>query len=135
MKVLILGSMLFSFILILSGCDNVNDVNNDNPTISAEISWTQDVTSINMVAVGIGASKISQNIIYELKPGMGKIYWVSEGVDYSKNIEVGSSEDGNESEESDNNVECEQEGEHEGENEGCIFSFSFSGDALTITKR
>ena len=135
MRTLILGSMLILFIYILSGCENVNDVNNDNPTISAEISWTQDVTNINMAAVGSEPSEISQNIIYELKPGIGKIYWVSDGIDYSKNIEVGSSEDENEGEDADDNIECEQEGEHEGENEGCVYSFSFSGDALTIAKR
>lgn len=44
--------MLLTSIQILIGCDNVNDVNNDNPIISAEINWTEDVTSIDMEEVG-----------------------------------------------------------------------------------
>ena len=53
MRALLLCTMLSIFALILSGCDNVNDANNENPIISAEISWTQDVTNINMEAVGV----------------------------------------------------------------------------------
>ena len=77
-------------------------------------------------------------------PGKGKIYLESASVEYSKNIDVGNSGeehdseyegDEHEGEDSDDAIECEQEGEHEGNNEGCVFSFSFSGDLLTITRR
>ena len=64
-----------------------------------------------------------------LKSGEGTIYWISSGVEYSRTIDVGDVE-----EESDEDIECEQEGEHEGENEGCLFTFTFSGDELTISE-
>jgi len=136
MRVTLLGSVLIIFALTQSGCDNDNNVNNGNNVnlgISAKISWSQDVTSINMEAVGV-ESEILQNNTYELLPGDGKIYWVSAGEEYSKNINVGNSDNqDSDNEDSDVDIECEQEGEYEGENKGCVFSFSFSEDALTIT--
>ena len=130
MRTLLLSYMLSFFILALIGCDTGNNVDssNVNPPITAQISWTQDVTEINMTEVGVVTSEISQNSIFELKPGRGDIYWVSSGVEYSRSIDVGNVE-----ENSEDGIECEQEGEHEGENEGCLFSFSFSGDMLTIS--
>lgn len=81
------------------------------------------------------ASELSKDIIYELKHGKGKIYWISDGVEYSKEITIGDSEGDHEGEDTDDDVDCEHEGEHEGESEGCVFSFSYSGDVLTIAKR
>jgi len=136
MRTKLLSSLLFIFVFTQNGCDignttnndNGNSANNINPAISAKISWSQDVTSINMAAVGVETSEISQNKIYELLPGEGIVYWVSAGKEYSQNINVGNSDNEN----SDDSIECEQEGEYEGENEGCVFSFSFTGDALTM---
>ncbi len=135
MRVLKISLALLVFILSFHACDGVNDISNDNQVISAEVSWTQDVTSINMIEVGVKKTEISQNAICELQVGKGRIYWVSNGVEYFKDIKVGDSDSEHEGENSDDDIECEQEGENEGENEGCVFTFSFSGNALTIVKR
>ncbi|MFC2085513.1 hypothetical protein ACFLS9_10675 [Bacteroidota bacterium] len=130
MRTALIGCM-FIFVFVL-GCDTgdiANTSESDNPSISAKISWTQDVTNINMIEVGVEKSKISQNSIHELRIGKGTIYWISAGIEFSKTIDVGNVEG-----ESDDDIECEQEGEYEGENEGCLFSFTFSGDGLTISK-
>jgi hypothetical protein len=127
MKFLFAGCALFIFVLFL-GCENVNNADS-SPSVSAEISWTQDVTSINMTEVGVEKTEISQNSVHELHSGEGTIYWISSGVEYSRTIDVGDVEA-----ESDDDIECEQEGEYEGENEGCLFSFTFSGDKLTISE-
>ena len=128
MRTLFFGLMLLMFTLVQSGCSNSDNV---DQTLFANLNWTQDVTAIDMGAFGMEGSEISQNTTYKLLPGEGTIYWVSAGVEYSKNINVRNSR----IEDSDNDIECEQEGEHEGENEGCVFSFSFSGDALSISNR
>jgi len=127
MKGLLFG-LLFIFALIQSGCESEN---NENATISAKITWSEDVKSINMEALGIETTDILQNNIYELVPGEGTISWESEGVMYSKTINVRNSG----IEDSENDIECEQEGEHEGENEGCVFSFSYSGNELSISNQ
>ena len=129
MRFIFVGYTIFIFVFFL-GCDTGNNDNaNPSPSVSAEISWTQDVTSINMTEVGVAKAEISQNSIHELQSGKGTIYWVSSGVEYSRTIDVGNVEG-----ESDDGIECEQEGEYEGENEGCLFSFTFSGDGLSISK-
>lgn len=131
MRTALIGCM-FIFVFVL-GCDSGDIANSSisaNPSISAEISWTQDVTNINMIEVGVEKSEISQNSIHELRSGKGTIYWISTGVEYSRTIDVGNVEG-----ESEDGIECEQEGEHEGENEGCLFSFTFSGAGLTISKK
>ena len=128
MRTLFFGSVLFIFAFIQSGCNKADDL---NQIISANLNWTQDVTAIDMSAFGIETAEISQNKNYELLPGEGSIYWVSAGVEYSKNINVVNSG----IEDSENDNDCEQEGEHEGENEGCVFSFSFSGNSLSISNR
>ena len=124
MRTALIGCM-FIFIFVI-GCDT-GDI--ANQSISAEISWTPDVTSINMAEVGVSKEEFSQNSIHELKYGKGTIYWISSGKEYSRTIDVGNVEG-----ESEDGIECEQEGEHKGENEGCLFSFTFSGNGLSITK-
>ena len=126
MRSIIIGCTLFISVFFL-GCNTGNN-SNPSPSVSAEISWTQDVTSINMAEVGVAKSEISQNSIHKLQSGKGTIYWISSGVEYSKTIDIGDVEEGD-----DDNIECEQEGEHEGENEGCLFSFTFSGEELAIS--
>lgn len=118
------GSLLISALFL--GCDTGHSTNS---VISAQISWSEDVSDINMTEVGLAKSEISQNSIHELQPGQGTVYWTSSGTEYSRTIDIGGIEEG-----VDDNVECEQEGEHEGENEGCLFSFTFSGDQLSISK-
>ena len=125
MRSIIPGFFLLVFAFFL-GCSTGNDY---NAAVSAEISWTQDVSSINMTEVGVAESKISQNSVHELKSGKGTIYWISDGVEYSKTLDIGNEAEGDEGD-----IECEQEGEHEGENEGCLFSFAFSGEELAISK-
>ena len=122
---------MFLFVFII-GCDtgdNSNPSISSNSSISAEINWTQDVTDINMTEVGVQKSDITQNTIKELQNGKATIYWTSKEIEYSRSVNIGDVEEG-----SDDNIECEQEGENEGENEGCLFSFTFSGDQLTISK-
>jgi len=125
MRALLASCTLILFVFIL-GCETGN---NDSSAVSAQIIWTQDVSSINMAEVGVAESKISQNSVHELKSGKGTIYWISEGVEYSKTVDIGNMDEGD-----DDDVECEQEGEHEGENEGCLFSFKFTGENLSISK-
>ena len=127
MRALLLG-LVFMFAFIQSGCEKDNI---SNETISAELVWSEDVSNIDMVALGIENPELVQNNIYQLKPGTGTISWKSSGVKYSETITVKRSG----IEDSEDDVECEQEGEHEGENEGCVFSFAFSGDELSISKR
>lgn len=120
--------MLVMFALVQSGCSG-ND--NEEDTLLAHVKWTQDVSSIDMDDFGMQESEIIQNETFRLLQGEGAIHWVSGGVEYSKNINVGS----NKIVDADTDIECEQEGENEGENEGCVFSFEFSGDSLSITNR
>lgn len=125
-----LFAWLLVFVLIQSGCEN-NDNEDDNSALFAEVSWSLDVTNIDMIEVGVNTSDIAQNQAYQLELGEGTIYWKSGGKEYSKTVNIGESG----IEDADDDVECEQEGEHEGENEGCVFYFSFSGNELMIGNR
>ena len=124
MKNILSVFLIFLFAFVQISCSNSDD--NDISAVSAQISWTQDVQEINMVDFGLKNSDISQNNTYTLVAGKGTIKWLSSGVEYSKNINVGDSNI--------DDIECEQEGEQEGENEGCLFSLSFSGETLIITR-
>ena len=119
--------MLLMFAFMVSGCNKSEQV---NQSLSVHLNWTTDVTLIDMAAFGLKSSEISQNKTYELLPGEGIVYWESAGVEYSKKMTVSTSG----IRDAENDLECEQEGENEGENEACVFSFSFSGDALSISK-
>jgi len=118
--------LLISVALIQFGCSQSDDESQSD--ISAMIDWTQDVSEINLIEFGVNSADFSKTNLYKLTPGKGTISWVSSGVTYSKDINVKSSG----IEDSENDIECEQEGEYEGENEGCVFSFSFSGNTLAI---
>ena len=119
------GFLLFLLAVLQISCSNSND--NDISAVSAKINWTQDVQEINMIDFGLETSDISNNNTHTLVAGRGTIKWLSSGVEYSKNVNIGDSNI--------DDIECEQEGENEGENEGCLFSLSFSGDKLTISKK
>ena len=131
-KVLLSGPILFVVLCVFNGCNTGSE---GGRLIYAEVDFTQDVSGINMSDVGVTSPEIIQNETYELKQGSGTVYWVSSGVEYSRDIEIGDSEHENQGEEPGADIECEQEGEHEGENEGCVFSFLFSKDMLAISKR
>ncbi|MEO6347803.1 MAG: hypothetical protein ABIO60_07820 [Aquaticitalea sp.] len=123
-----LFSLLCMLFFVQTSCQKDN-INNTDATISAKINWSEDVTNLDMSALGIGTTQLEQNTVYNLKKGTGTISWKSAGVEHSETINVRDSG----IEDSDDNVECEQEGEHEGDNVGCLFSLSISEDALLIT--
>ena len=126
MRALVLSLLVIST-LTLMGCKNENS---GNATISAEINWSGDVSNINMASFGIQSSEILQHSIYKLSVGEGTISWKSAGVEHSKTIFINDSG----IEDAEHDMECEQDGNYDGDNEACVFSFSFSGNTLSISK-
>ena len=122
--------LLFSVfsVVALFGC-NLNDGISPatNATISAELNWTPDVSSVNMTEVGIASTEVTSGSVFALQNGKGTISWVSDGVEHSTTVDIGGVEEG-----AGDDVVCEQEGEYQGENVGCVLQFSFSGDKLSI---
>lgn len=131
MKNLLLASALLTLILGLGNCGGATDDggSSQDGSVFARVSWTEDVTGLDMEDVGIADLQLASGSVHPLEFGRGTVYWVSSGVAYSRTMNVGFSDGGE-----DEDIECEQEGEHEGENEGCMFELQFSGDTLSVQR-